>query len=461
MQLSQDTTTGGVRTTASQVAQWAHALMQLHTRIGPRFARAEPRRRVLRYLQGLLSSVERKNGWQLAEHAREATPYGMQRLLSSAVWDTEGVRDDLRSYALEQLGTESAILIIDETSFPKRGDQSAGVGMQYCGTTGQVENCQVGVFLSYVTARGHSLIDRELYLLPDWIEDQQRRQAVGIPESVGFQTKPELAVQMMERIRQAHLPISWVVADTVYGDNLDLRTWLQAHGYAYVLAVPCNEPVGIVTPDGQRRQVQVRDVPALVLQQHEWQRLSMSDGTQGPRLFDWACVPILHQWHQDGRHWLLLRRSVSDPQDLSYYFVFGPPATTLHEMVQAIGARWHIEEDFANTKDMGLDHYEVRSWIGWYRHITLVLLAHAFLTGVCAQTSSSARPPTQASETLDRCWKSNSLLPLTVPEVRRLLGFLIWPFPCTVTLVLAWSWWRRCHRSVACYYHTKRRRETG
>ncbi len=215
MQLSQDNTTGGVRTTASQIAQWAHALMQLHTRIGPRFARVEPRRRVLRYLQGLLSSVERKNGWQLAEHAREATPYGMQRLLSSAVWDTDGVRDDLRSYALEQLGTESAILIIDETSFPKRGDQSAGVGMQYCGTTGQVENCQVGVFLSYVTARGHTLIDRELYLLPEWLADQQRTQAAGIPESVGFQTKPELAVQMMERIRQAHLPISWVVADTV------------------------------------------------------------------------------------------------------------------------------------------------------------------------------------------------------------------------------------------------------
>ena len=187
----------------------------------------------------------------------------------------------------------------------------------------------------------------------------------------------------------------------------------------------------------------------------------MSEGTKGPRLFDWAYVPILHQWQQDGRHWLLLRRSVSDPQDLSYYFVFGPPATTLHEMVQALGARWHIEEDFANTKDMGLDHYEVRSWSGWYRHITLVMLAHAFLTGVCVQTSSSALLPTQASQTLDPCWESNPLLPLTVPEVRRLLGFLIWPSPCNVTLVLAWSWWRRCHRSVACYYHTKRRRDKG
>ena len=441
------------KTTIADVVRWAHELARVHARIAPHFARPEPRRRALAYLQGILSETSRKNGWQLSEHAREATPYGMQRLLSQAVWDADMVRDDLRTYALEQLGTHDAVLAIDETSFPKAGNHSAGVGKQYCGTTGQVQNCQVGVFLSYITARGHTLIDRELYLLPAWLEDQQRRQAVGIPESVGFQTKPELAVQMLERIRQAALPISWVVADTVYGDNLDLRTWLQAHGYAYVLAVPCNEPVGIVTPDGQRRQVQVRDVPALLLQQHDWQRLSMSDGTKGPRLFDWAGVPILHQWHQDGRHWLLLRRSVSDPQDLSYYFVFGPPTTTLYEMVKAIGARWHIEEDFENTKDMGLDHYQVRSWIGWYRHITLVMLAHAFLTGICVQ----ALLPTQASETLEPCWDTTPLLPLTVPERRRLLGHLIWPSPCNVTLVLAWSWWRRCHHSWASYYHSQRR----
>jgi SRSO17 transposase len=251
------------------------------------------------------------------------------------------------------LGKESALLAIDETSFPKRGDKSAGVGMQYCGTTGQVENCQVGVFLSYITASGHSLIDRELYLPFDWIEDPERRQQAAIPETVGFQTKPELARRMLERIWDAQLPIDWVVADSVYGDNLDLRTWLQAHGYCYILAVPCNEPVGILTPDGRRKQVQVRDVPALLLHPSDWQRISMSQGTKGPRLFDWACVPILHQWHLDGEHWLLLRRSVSDPQDLSYYFVFGPPATTLHEMVQAIGGRWHIEEDAGKCQRHG------------------------------------------------------------------------------------------------------------
>src|SRR6266566_2037084 len=207
-------------TTLAEVCGWAQELFQLHARLAPRFARPEPRRRALLYLQGILSETARKNGWQLAEHAREGSPDGMQRLLSDAVWDTDGVRDELRADALEHLGQESAILVIDETSFPKRGKRSAGVGVQYCGTTGQVENCQVGVFLSYVTARGHTLIDRELYLPFAWCEDRERCRAVGIPESVRFQTKPELAIQMLERVFQAQLPIAWVVADTVYGGNL-------------------------------------------------------------------------------------------------------------------------------------------------------------------------------------------------------------------------------------------------
>jgi SRSO17 transposase len=264
MKLSQDTTPDGVGTTANQVAQWALALRQLHARIAPRFARAEPRQRVLRYLQALLSSVERKNGWQLAEQAREASPYGMQRLLSTAVWDADLVRDEVRSYVLEQLGTQEAIVAIDETSFPKRGCKSAGVQVQYCGTTGQVENCQVGVFLAYITANGHSLIDRELYLPDDWTADPKRSQEAHIPESVRFQTKPELALRMLERLSQAHLSISWVVADSVYGGNLDLRTWCEQHGYAYVLAVACDEPVGIRTAEGVRRRVQVRDVETLL-----------------------------------------------------------------------------------------------------------------------------------------------------------------------------------------------------
>jgi SRSO17 transposase len=457
MKHHQHTIPCGSQTTFSDVYRWAQALTRLHARIAPRFARPEPRRRALAYLQGILSSIERKNGWQLAEHAREATPYGMQRLLARSVWDADLVRDDVRSYALEQLGTQEAILAIDETSFPKAGTHSAGVGKQYCGTTGQVQNCQVGVFLSYITTRGHSLIDRELYLPLDWTLDPERCQAASIPETVCFQTKPELARCMLQRVWDAQIPIAWVVGDSVYGENLDLRTWLQEHGYAYVLEVHCDEAVGIVAPDGRRRLVHVADIPALLLSEHSWYRLSMSDGTKGPRLFDWASVPILHHWQQDGQHWLLLRRSVTDAHDLSYYLVFGPPTTTLQQMVHASGGRWHIEEDFENAKDMGLDHYEVRSWIGWYRHITLVMLAHAFLAGVCAQLEESSladsASPTQAS----KAHEPSAVLSLTVPEVRHLLGHLIWPAATSVILVLAWSWWRRCHRSWASYHHRQHR----
>jgi SRSO17 transposase len=212
MKQNKQSTLTGSKTTSADVCRWVQELFRLHTRLAPRFARPEPHRRALAYLKGILSEVARKNGWQLAEHAGEARPDGMQRLLSQAIWDTDGVRDDVRTYALEQLGTELAIVAIDETSFPKRGKHSAGVGLQYCGTTGQVENCQVGVFLSYVTPRGHTLIDRELYLPLDWCEDRDRRRAAGIPDTVRFQTKLELAQCMMERLIQAALPIAWVVA---------------------------------------------------------------------------------------------------------------------------------------------------------------------------------------------------------------------------------------------------------
>jgi SRSO17 transposase len=261
---------------------------------------------------------------------------------------------------------------------------------------------------------------------------------------------------MIERIFQAQIPIAWVVADTVYGANLDLRNWCEQHQYSYVLAVACDEPVGIVTADGASRRVEVRDVEALLLQEQDWQRLSMSEGTKGPRLFDWAAVPILHRWEDDGRHFLLIRRSLTDPREKAYYFVFAPQGTTLQDMVKAIGARWHIEEDFANAKDLGLDHYEVRSFVGWYRHITLVLLALAYLAGICATERCSTVPPTTS-----RPPSPSAVLALTVPEVRHLLARLIWPAPSSARQVLAWSWWRRSHQCRASYYHTKRRLKAG
>lgn len=453
MEHPQHSTPIAMPTTLSHVVCWTCALLRLHSRIAARFARPEPRRRVLAYLQGLLSSTERKNGWQLAEHAREATPYGMQRLLSQAVWDVDGVRDDVRTSTLEQLGHQAPIVVIDETSFPKRGKKSAGVQVQYCGTTGQVENCQVGVFLDYVTSRGHTLIDRELYLPLGWTEDHERRRAAGIPADVRFQTKCELAQRMLARLCKADVPLSWVVADTVYGSNLDLRNWLEAHQYSYVLAVACTEPVGVLTAQGRRR-VEVAQVETLLLEEHDWQRLAMGQGTKGVRLFDWAAVPLLHRWKGDGRHFLLIRRRVDDPTKKAYYLVFAPPGTTLPEMVQAIGARWCIEQDFETAKDLGLDHYEVRSWTGWYRHITLCLLAHAFLTGLCVQD-------TLASDSSVMPLEDQALLPLTVPEVRRILGHLIWPAPSSVKVVLGWSCWRRYHQRRASLFHRRRRLRAG
>ena len=443
----------GAQTTFVEVWKWGQELERLHACIAPRFARPEPRRRALAYVKGIVSAIERKNGWHLAEHAGEARPDGIQRLLNSAVWDADLVRDDLRSYILEHLGDQEAILVIDETSFRKRGKKSAGVKQQYCGTTGRVENCQVGVFLSYVSSKGHTLIDRELYLPKEWIDDPGRRREAGIPEAIVFRTKCELAQQMIERLWKAKIPFDWVVADSVYGGNLDLRLWLEAHGYSYVLAVACDEPVGIQTPEGRKRMT-VAEAEALLLHSQDWHRLSMSCGTKGPRLFDWAVIPILHGWEDDGRHFLLIRRCLDDPREKAYYFVFAPAGTTLVQMVKAIGQRWCIEECFETGKEMGMEDYEVRCWIAWYRHLTLVMIVMAALAGICAAARTSTAEPLSHGGTCP-------LLPLTIPEIRHLLAHLLWPPPRSLTLLLGWSWWRRCHQSRASYFHTKRRCAAG
>lgn len=453
MKQRQHITPVGAQTTFVEVWKWGQELERLHARIAPRFARPEPRRRALAYVKGIVSAIERKNGWHLAEHAGEARPDGIQRLLNSAVWDADLVRDDLRSYILEHLGDQEAILVIDETSFRKRGKKSAGVKQQYCGTTGRVENCQVGVFLSYVSSKGHTLIDRELYLPKEWIDDPGRRREAGIPEAIVFRTKCELAQQMIERLWKAKIPFDWVVADSVYGGNLDLRLWLEAHGYSYVLAVACDEPVGIQTPEGRKRMT-VAEAEALLLHSQDWHRLSMSCGTKGPRLFDWAVIPILHGWEDDGRHFLLIRRCLDDPREKAYYFVFAPAGTTLFQMVKAIGQRWCIEECFETGKEMGMEDYEVRCWIAWYRHLTLVMIVMAALAGICAAARTSTAEPLSNGGTCP-------LLPLTIPEIRHLLAHLLWPPPRSLTLLLGWSWWRRCHQSRASYFHTKRRCAAG
>jgi SRSO17 transposase len=304
-----------------------------------------------------------------------------------------------------------------------------------------------------VSSKGHTLIDRELYLPKEWIDDPGRCREAGIPEERRFHTKCELAQHMIERIFRAKIPFAWVVADTVYGGNLDLRTWLEAHGYCYVLAVACDEPVGIQTPDGRKRMA-VAEAEALMLHAQDWQRLSMSCGTKGPRLFDWAVMPMLHGWEDDEHHFLLIRRCLDNPSEKAYYFVFAPAETTLVEMVKAIGKRWGIEECFETGKAMGLEDYEVRSFTSWYRHITLVMIVEACLASICAAARLCSTEPTTDGGTC-------RLLPLTIGEVRHLLAHLLWPPPRSQTLLLSWSWWRRCHQSRASFFHTQRRCTAG
>lgn len=424
---------------ANDVMRWQEQLRFLHQRLRPYFARPEPFQRTLRFFQALLSEVPRKNSWQVAEQAREATPYGMQRLLADAVWDENGVRDEVRRLTVETLGREQAVLAIDETSFLKRGEQSAGVAHQYCGTTGRVENCQVGVFLSWITPRGHTLIDRELYLPIGWTDDPARCRKAGIPASVPFRTKPEQAIQMLSRLYDAHLHPHWVVADCVYGGNAALREWLEEQGQAYVGMVPCTEPIVLTLPDGSLRRIEVGELPALLSEQISWKRLAISLGPKGPRTFDWLCLPLWHRGREDGQHFILLRRFLEEPNSITFALVFAPRPTSLPQLVAVAGSRWRIEEDFENGKHLGMDHYELRCYRGWYRYLTLVLLILAFLV----------------------CLKVRENLSSSLREVHHLLARLLFLLPSGFSLVLAWSAWRQWHSKLAATFHLRHRLKAG
>jgi len=328
--------------------------------------------------------VERKNGWQLAEQAGEPTPTGMQRLLAGAKWDADAVRDDLRAYVMEHLADPEAVLIVDETGFLKKGAKSVGVQRQYSGTAGRIDNCQIGVFLAYATPQGRAFLDRELYLPKEWANDAARRQEAGVPEETVFQTKPALARAMLARAFAAGTPAAWVTGDEVYGRDRRLRLWLEEQERPFVLAVATNEPLWARTERGPHQLGAA--VIAAALPAAAWIQHSAGEGSKGPRVYDWAWVRLA-RWPVPGwAHWLLVRRRLDDPADLAYYVVFAPVGTTLTTLVRVAGTRWAIEEGFEIAKgEVGLDQYEVRRWDGWYRHITLALLAQAFLTVVRAR----------------------------------------------------------------------------
>jgi len=368
------------------VQSWTQQFDALAQRIAPRFARAEARAQAKGYLQGLLSSVERKNGWQLAEALGQSNPYGLQHLLGRAVWDAEAVRDDLVAYVIENLADPDGVCILDESGFLKKGDQSCGVARQYTGTAGRIENAQVGVFLTYATSKGYTFLDRQLYLPKEWTDDKARCQAADVPEEVAFATKPKIAKAMLQRAFLAGVPCRWVTGDAVYGNDRSLQMWLQEQGVAHVMAVSGQE---MVTLGWEQFRVKAL-LPTLA--DDAWHLLSCGEGSKGPRLYAWAWLPINHAHGPGWGRWLLVRKSLTDPTEVTGYIAFAPADTPLERLVEVAGTRWTIECCFESAKgEVGLDEYEVRSWHGWHRHITLAMLAHAFLTVQRAQATDALK----------------------------------------------------------------------
>lgn len=360
----------------------------MHARFGSRFARSEPRGRALEYMAGLIAPLERKNGWSLAERAGEAHPIGMQRLLGEADWDADGVRDDVREFVVESIGDPGAVLIGDDTGFLKKGVRSAGVQRQYSGTAGRTENCQVGTFLAYASPRGRALIDRELYLPVSWTDDRERCRSAGIPDDVPFATKVEHFQAMLQRALDVKVPFAWVTADEAYGQAKYLRHWLEEHAVAHVLATKVNDTV--ITRQGADARV---DALVAGLPRQAFKRLSAGAGAHGQKLYDWARVPIRIHWSNGFGHWVLARRSLTDRTEIAYYVCYGPDGTRLADLVRIAGARWQVEECFQAAKnECGLDHYQVRRYDAWYRHITLAMAALAALTAIRAQERSKGAP---------------------------------------------------------------------
>ncbi len=361
--------------------RWSAGLAGLHERFAHRFARSESRESALAYMRGLLAPLERKNGWTVAEEAGRGGPDRIQRLLNRIDWDADAVLDDIRGYVVEHLADPGGVLIVDDTGFLKKGVRSAGVQRQYSGTAGRTENCQVGVFLAYSGERGRTLIDRALYLPKSWTDDRGRCRAAGIGDEVEFATKVDLARAMVRRAIDDRIPFRWVTADAGYGYSKGWRYELEQADVFHVVATTRHNTVVTRRFMDHRLHDLVADLP-----RQKWKRRSCGEGAHGPRSYDWARVEV-RPWHRpDRRHWVLVRRSIADPTKLAYYIAYAPADVVLNELIAVAGARWAIEECFQTAKGQcGLDDYQVRRHQGWYRHITLAMAAHAYLTVVRAQ----------------------------------------------------------------------------
>ena len=420
--------------------RWQTEFSAVIDRIAPRFRRYEPLRHAAELMAGMVSGLDRKNCWTIAEHRGDATPDGLQHLLSRASWDAEEIRDDLRDYVIEAFGDPGAILVVDETGDVKKGVHSVGVQRQYSGTAGRIENSQVAVYLTYAAPRGHALIDRALYLPRSWAEDHTRCANAGIPDDQqGFATKPTLAAELIDRTVAAQVPAAWVAGDEVYGADPRLRAAIRGHGLGYVMAIAANRRVP--TPAGP---IRVDAFPAQ-LRRRAWQKHSAGTGAHGLRMYSWAWIALQAEDDTDtGTHHLLIRRNDATGE-LAYLRCYSPQPVPLRTLVAVAGQRWRIEESFQAAKGLvGLDQHQVRRWRSWHRWTTLAMLAHAFLAVATATERDIQPTPT-------------GLITLTVNEFRRLFDALLLTTRHTITTLLAWSRWRRRHQYRARQCHYRRR----
>jgi SRSO17 transposase len=396
--------------TGDELDEWAADFQSFCARFADVFGRKEPRAQAVKYLRGLLAAVPRKNSWQVAEAVGDRIPDATQRLLYRALWQADTARDRLLKFTIEVLGDEDGIGVVDETGFIKQGQHSVGVKRQYSGTAGKIENCQIGTFLSYATAKGHVFLDRRLYLPEEWCNDAERREQAKVPADVVFQTKPEQAMAMLTHAWQAGVPMRWVVGDEIYGEATALRDLVAGSGRWYVLAVRTVTPVWIVRPpvvapeppERGRPRTKVRLAegasPATTVKEvvahwpeSRWQSLTVAEGEKGQITYDWARQRVVES--RDGLPgpdaWLMARRSLNDPTDIAYYLSNAPAETPLLKLAQVASTRYTVEQCIEEAKsETGLDEYEVRYWHSWHRHITLSMMAHAWLAAVRYQATA-------------------------------------------------------------------------
>jgi SRSO17 transposase len=422
------------------VAGWVEEFDCGFARIAGRFGRREPRLQARSFLLGVLSDVDTRSCWQLAEQAGDASPKAMQRLLGEAVWDADAVRDDVRGYVIDAIGAADGVLILDDTGDLKSGTHTVGVQRQYTGTAGRIENAQVSVFCAYASAAGRALIDRAVYLPVSWTDDPDRCAEAGVPTDVGFATKITLGRRMLQRALDAGVPAAWATADEFYGGSRDLRRDLQARRLGYVLAVAKSHQVNVGGLHGTARG----DILAATLSKQAWNRYSAGDGAKGRREFDWAWLAVIPPADEaTGHHWLLIRRRITDGE-LAFYRCYHPTRVGLPTLVRVAGIRWAVECCFQNAKGaVGLDQHQVRRWDSWHRYTTLVMLASAILVAIAATEHHRAPEP--------------GLIPLTVIEIRHLFAKLITTSSRPASFYQAWSRWRRTHqaRARASHYRTR------